>query len=62
MEGKEFECAFCKKHFTYTEQVDIDYESKHENHVCDDCYITMIEVILEGQCDSIISAYNEQIK
>ena len=50
----EFECAFCKKHFIYNEQVDIDFESKHKNHVCMDCYIIMTDVILEGQCDSLI--------
>lgn len=57
----EFECAFCKKYFTYNEQVDIDFESKHKNHVCMDCYITMIEIILEGQCDSIMSTRNKKI-
>lgn len=61
MKGKEFKCAFCKKHFIYDERVDIDFESKHKNHVCNDCYITMIKVILEGQCDSVISAYKEGI-
>ena len=61
MKGKEFKCAFCKKPFIYIEQVDIDFESKHKNHVCSDCYITMINVILEGQCDSVVFAYNEQI-
>lgn len=60
MESREFECAFCKKHFTYTEQVDIDFESKYKNHVCSDCYITIIKVFLEGQCDSIVSAYYEK--
>lgn len=50
----EFECAFCKKKFIYDEPVDINYELKYKYHVCPDCYLTLIMVVKEGQCDSAI--------
>ena len=51
----EFECAFCKKKFVYDEPVDINYELQYKYHVCPECYLTLIVVIKEGQCDSAVS-------
>lgn len=50
----EFICAFCKKNFVYEEQVDIDWETRWENHVCAECYITLLQVLKEGQCDEFV--------
>ena len=57
----KFECYFCGKNFEYTESVDIEYEQKHKYHVCADCYIKGINVILEGQYDEIVSRRKENL-
>lgn len=51
----DFECYFCGKTFNYIEPVDIEDEQKHKYHVCIDCYIKGIDVILEGQYSELIN-------
>lgn len=55
----DFKCYFCGKDFEYDEPVDIKDEQKHKYHVCADCYIKGINVILEGQYDSLLIHYKK---
>lgn len=59
--SKAFKCCFCGIEDIITDEQDIKDEEKYSNYVCIDCYIKMLFVIKEGQCDRIVKFRAEQI-
>ena len=50
----KYKCYFCGGTIEADEQVDIDYYNECKYPTCNDCYIKITDVIMDGQFDELI--------
>ena len=58
----KYKCYLCGGIIEVDEQVDIDYYNKCKYPTCFDCYIKIIDVIMDGQFDELIRRKKEEKK